>query len=450
MMDYINVANYSEVMCTVIQNMIDANLSKIKCDRTVKAVIIDDSKANYNYYTVSENNIDYIAYSTGEIYKKGESVYITIPNGNYDEQKFIMGRGYDDSSLDNLESIELKNFVAFDDSINSDKIYGLIANGEKSEIKILPESKTLFEESSTYWIQELGLDGDSFIDFDYFMISANFITTLPECRGGTFGLKVILSYLDKQNVSRNKSYLFLNNDMYGNIYQLKGATQKFLMKLDKENINKILDIKIYLYQQKDFINKDRQLINSNVENIILEKLSIQYGYDKNNITENDIKIQANTDKTYLDSNENLGSIQWRFLVKGSSGQNLRITYNQQLVNPEVSKLNQAVLFYDKKFKAPEGSVLERDQWREINNPGFIRGDFPDGILYNKALGSWQKYSDSIGKDLEHFTFSSFKGYYDGKQDKTGIEIVLYITDEYGNIKILNRKLIFFEKREKRE
>ena len=94
--------------------MIDANLSKIKCDRTVKAVIIDDSKANYNYYTVSENNIDYIAYSTGEIYKKGESVYITIPNGNYDEQKFIMGRGYDDSSLDNLESIELKNFVAFD------------------------------------------------------------------------------------------------------------------------------------------------------------------------------------------------------------------------------------------------------------------------------------------------------------------------------------------------
>ena len=156
--------------------------------------------------------------------------------------------------------------------------------------------------------------------------------------------------------------------MYGNIYQLKGATQKFLMKLDKENINEIIDIRIYLYQQKDFINKDRQLINSNVENIILEKLSVQHGYDKNNITENDIKIQANTDKTYLDSNENLGSIQWRFLVKGSSGQNLRITYNQQLVNLKPNGLEQAVLFYDKKFKAPKNSVLERDQWREINNP----------------------------------------------------------------------------------
>lgn len=449
MMDYINVANYSEVMCTVIQNMIDANLSKIKCDRTVKAIIIDDSKANYNYYTVSENNIDYIAYSTGEIYKKGESVYITIPNGNYDEQKFIMGRGYDDSSLDNLESIELKNFVAFDDSISSDKVYGLMANGEKSEIEILPEFRTL-PESSRYWVQELGLDGDSFIDFDYFMISANFVTTLPECRGGTFGLKVILSYRDKQNVSRKKSYLFLNNDMYGNIYQLKGATQKFLMKLDKENINEIINIEIYLYQQKDFINKDRQLINSNVENIILEKLSVQYGYDKNNITENDIKIQANTDKTYLDSNENLGSIQWRFLIKGSSDQNLRITYNQQLANPKANGLKQAVLFYDKKFKALENSILERDQWKEINNPGFLMTDFPDSKQYDDALKKWNQYSESLGKDLEHFTFRNFKGYYDEKQDKTGIEIVLYIIDEYGNIKILNRKLIFFEKREKRE
>ena len=288
------------------------------------------------------------------------------------------------------------------------------------------------------------------IEFDYFMISANFVTTLPECRGGTFGLKVILSYLDKQNIQRNKSYLFLNNDMYGNIYQLKGATQKFLMKLDKENINEIVDIKIYLYQQKDFINKDRQLINSNVENIILEKLSVQYGYDKNNITENDIKIQANTDKTYLDSSEDLGSIQWRFLVKGSSGQNLRITYNQRLASPKANGLGQAVLFYDKKFKALENSILERDQWREINNPGFLMTDFPDDVQYNDALKKWNKYSESLGKDLEHFTFSNFKGYYDEKQDKTGIEIVLYITDEYGDIKILNRKLIFFEKREKRE
>ena len=409
MMDYSNVANYSEVMCTVIQNMINASLSKIKCDRTVKAIIIDDSKANYNYYTVSENNIDYIAYSTGEIYKKGESVYITIPNGNYDEQKFIMGRGYDDSSLDNLESIELRNFVAFDHSVSSSGIQGLIANGEKSEILILPES-------NWDWVQKLGLRGDTFIDFDYFMISANFITTLPECRGGTFGLKVILSYEDKQNIHRNKSYLFLNNDMYGNIYQLKGATQKFLMKLDKENINQITDIKIYLYQQKDFINKDRQLINSNVENIILEKLSVQYGYDKNNITENDIKIQANTDKTYLDSDENLGSIQWHFLVKGTHGQNLRITSNQQLVNPVVNGLEQAVLFYDKKLKAPENSILERDQWREINNSGFVDVDFPDNDKYNEALDNWQNYSNSIGKDLEYFTFRTFKGYQDEKQD----------------------------------
>ena len=77
-------------------------------------------------------------------------------------------------------------------------------------------------------------------------------------------------------------------------------------------------------------------------------------------------------------------------------------------------------------------------------------DFPNNDQYEEALNNWNNYSNSLGKDLKNFTFSNFKGYYDEKQNKTGIEIVLYTTDEYGDIRILNRKSIFFEKREKRE
>ena len=77
-------------------------------------------------------------------------------------------------------------------------------------------------------------------------------------------------------------------------------------------------------------------------------------------------------------------------------------------------------------------------------------DFPNNDQYEEALNNWNNYSNSLGKDLKNFTFSNFKGYYDEKQNKTGIEIILYTTDEYGDIRILNRKSIFFEKREKRE
>ena len=51
-------------------------------------------------------------------------------------------------------------------------------------------------------------------------------------------------------------------------------------------------------------------------------------------------------------------------------------------------------------------------------------DFPNNDQYEEALNNWNNYSNSLGKDLKNFTFSNFKGYYDEKQNKTGIEIVL--------------------------
>lgn len=460
-MDYMKVNGYSEVMCSVIQAMIDASLAKVKCDKTVKGIIKDDSKANFNYYTVSENNIDYIAYSNGEIYKNNESVYITIPNGDYNEQKFIVGRGYDDSSI-NLESLALRDFIPVGLKVQKDKYYGLVANGNKQFSSIIPLEEPL--------IKDLQLESDTFIDFDYFMISADFTTAIPECRSGTFGLKVELEYSDKNDITKNKTYMFLNNDMYGDIYQLKGGTQKFLLTIDKEDIKKFTKINIDLYQQSDFLDSNKQLINVSetpVNNIILNNLNIQCGYNKNNIIENDIKIDADISKTYLndiDENgniifDNLGEVRWYFLIKDSNDQFLKPKTVEDLKN---EGFFYKVLLYDNAFKAPENSIIEKDGWKDIQNPGFSVEDFTDSYdsdgnliitdqdKYKNALKAWSAYIDSLNFEYQGFTINSLQGYYNKNQNKTGLQIVLCKFDENNNTKVLNRKSIFFDKREKRE
>jgi hypothetical protein len=58
----------------------------MQCDKTIKCVIKDDKLADYNCYLVSDGSSEYNAYSIkNESYKNGDSVFVTIPNGNYSE-----------------------------------------------------------------------------------------------------------------------------------------------------------------------------------------------------------------------------------------------------------------------------------------------------------------------------------------------------------------------------
>lgn len=410
-MDFTKVNGYSETLCNVISQIVQSELNKIKCDKTIKCNITDDALANYNTYKVSDGTVEFTVYSAkGESYKKGDSVFITIPNGDYNEQKFIMGRGYDEDSSD-------RHYNPFDDFISISSASWAFGLGIKANEKI--KEKTIFEK--TTFLNSLGIGENDILkgsDITHLAISANFSTALPTCRTGVFGLKIELIYKTPSKQVKTHIAYFISPDMYGNIYQLKGTTQKFILNLNDLDIAEMTELKISLYQQGDFFDSAKNYIKvGETNNITLNYLTIEAGYAKSVLSNDTIIVSANTDKTYVDSNDNLGPIKWVFVVKDGNGEWHRVQANQ-LSTISGRIFGSTILLYDAAYKAPDGAEIATDLWKEIIN----------AIKLNPCI-------------------EGFRG--DKNASERGIQIVLY--EQLGaEKKILERKKIMFKKRKEEE
>lgn len=86
-----NSEEYSENICQAIDVIVKKALSNLSFNITVKGYIVAH-KNNSSEYTVTSMDKTFKAYSDVE-YDIAERVYIVVPNGDYSERKFIIGRG---------------------------------------------------------------------------------------------------------------------------------------------------------------------------------------------------------------------------------------------------------------------------------------------------------------------------------------------------------------------
>jgi hypothetical protein len=71
--------------------LMDERLKQVSFDKTEICVITDASKSKNGKYMVSPNNGNtrYAAYSESDEYTLGETVRVSIPNGDSSQKKFI-------------------------------------------------------------------------------------------------------------------------------------------------------------------------------------------------------------------------------------------------------------------------------------------------------------------------------------------------------------------------
>ena len=86
------MADFIENLFEATQTIVDKAISDLQFDKTVKAVIIDDSDASSGVYTVLEGTATYDAYTENTSFVKDDVVYVTIPNSDYSQQKIITGK----------------------------------------------------------------------------------------------------------------------------------------------------------------------------------------------------------------------------------------------------------------------------------------------------------------------------------------------------------------------
>jgi hypothetical protein len=111
-----------------IDLIVTNKLGDLNYDKTEQCTV-EEVKGDKEYY-VSNGAAKYIAYAQNDtVYKEGDSVYVTIPQGNYNNQKLIIGKHTAKKSAATDWISPMEDFVNITGSIvPTHKKRGLIAN----------------------------------------------------------------------------------------------------------------------------------------------------------------------------------------------------------------------------------------------------------------------------------------------------------------------------------
>ena len=273
--------------------------------------IYTDSKGNRTgIYKVKSQNATYDAYAKkGENYYTGELVYVQIPNGDFNAQKFILGRKTDEENGKDIYNFELPfdNFLGLYslteyDPLNESKgfwancpYHGVEEEISKSDLIWSWPSQGIISDKDNIYATRLGIEVD--------------LTTLLHGYApisGHYGFRIVVGGLSKteeglESTQITKEFFFTDNDMYGNPYAYTdGSAQQIL--LNVEDFLQVQSINIYFWQDHNFKDQMGEVIPYG--EIDYDALAQEYQNKLN-------KIDANTDLTDDEKNAQKANVlQW--------------------------------------------------------------------------------------------------------------------------------------------
>lgn len=310
--------DYAEIICQAVDEIVSKKIEGIKFDKTINCIIVDDKEAQQGRYKVSDGSAKFYAYSSTTDYKIDDAVYVTVPNGDYDNQKIIIGKQVSNNTSPFIFTTPFDTIVdvssnLIDEQIDSKNCYLLANNPDRREVLIWSKNfKDSMQDIAGF--TRLGIQGqfrswlDSFkcIDGDYgYKIilkcdedllrseqnnydkaiekiqkdgvtdeSMKFVSNTTniavdwndyyDSDTKLYDQTAIIEYLQSEQKKLNfKQYeLFLSSkqDMYGNPYNFESFYQQEKV-FDISNIKQIESIELYFYQEvNSFLDKDGKLI----------------------------------------------------------------------------------------------------------------------------------------------------------------------------------------------
>ena len=86
------MADIAEQICLAIDQIVSERLKSVRYDSTIIATIVDNSEAKNYKYICSNGSAQFVAFSKDTSSKINDSVQVTIPNNDYNQQKVIIGK----------------------------------------------------------------------------------------------------------------------------------------------------------------------------------------------------------------------------------------------------------------------------------------------------------------------------------------------------------------------
>lgn len=279
-------------------------LSNLGYDKTIKATIVDDSKAAQGTYELEygANNIFTAHCDASMVYKTGMVVYVIIPQGDWNNDKLIVGK-YSNNGDDYY------NYANPSDDF-LDVTHNLISEVNAQSL--------LANDPSRPYVTVWSCDGVEYKGYNRLALKGNFRTWLSslDVMKGTYGLVLYVvskeSRYDTGDFERTYKFDLFTDDMYGDPFNFE--TYYLQEKVfDISNLSNIIHMELLLVQNSDFYNTDNQLVAYATEkgdcfpdNIFVQQPYISLGYDLNDVFEDEVRLYTldseEYDATYEESN----------------------------------------------------------------------------------------------------------------------------------------------------
>lgn len=283
------MTDYNEIWLQSMDILINKKIESIRFDETINAVIINADKAEYGEYTVSTGAASFKAYSNDAKYVLNDKVMVTIPQGNYDNTKFIIGK---QSSKENqnkplsyvspmTQIIDLTGNL-----IDGEHFKGLIANSNEEEVEL--------------WRAE----NLNYLGYDRLGLQAQFRTYLSDLNtsSGNYGLAAIIDFdTGNENTDFSKRIELDSSNFFGDPYNFDTyytQMEVFNIKLFNESFP-IKKMSIVAYQKNNFLDyytnriEEQEFVNIFIKDpfICLGKDTTTFEGDSLHISSDNLKYQ---------------------------------------------------------------------------------------------------------------------------------------------------------------
>lgn len=396
--------DYGENLAQAVEIIVKSQLEGLAYDKTLLCSIVDNSQAKEGVYRVSDGSVEFTAYSTDKNFNVGANVYVQIPQGDFNQQKTIIGKKVSAESESVTWISPLNNFVDITGNIlpeqgvtvtkadqykynyvNSNEI-GLIANYNRHTKAVSASQEIMLYE---YVVPEQYKS-----KYDRIGFSAEFRTMLNGVKSGSYGLRVLIIE-DKKSTSgdmpanaadskqKEKVTYFAHemdldvSDMWGDPYNFVTPYRQEIV-FDISAIESIHTIKIFFYQKGNFKDtKDNvyPVISTTQENLWVKNIRMSLGYAFENFDTDKVMLYTFDPLTYAETSTD---------VQNRKDVNLRWVHND---GERFSCIDTA---------SEIEAIRKKEQWGQIIIHWY-KHVLQNGVKDNLAGAFWQEMTEHKNK-----------------------------------------------------
>ena len=373
------MADINEQICKAVDIIVSKKLESINFDSTIIATIVDNSEAEQYKYICSNGSSQFVAYAKETNYKINESVYVTIPNNDYDQQKIIIGKYVAKDAKPYIFKQPFETIIDISGNLikaNEVIAQSLLANNENDK-----------EENYAEILLQDIVFSEGYAGFDRLGLQAQFRSWIAsyETAIGDYGLKLYIysdmgTSINEENQLKVTEIVFSSLNMYGNPYNFQSFMEQEAV-YDISELGNIYRMELFFYQTpKSFKDKNGDLIpyqtvtkNRLPNNLFVKDPYICLGYDLSNFSDEQVIISTLDSKTYI-IDDNVSSsdiskyIRLRWLHKFENG-------DIKVVN-ESSKLSDyEIRWYRYELGAPSADQYSGVYWESVDDGNDNKFDY---------------------------------------------------------------------------